>query len=106
MLKGECSMPPDQMNKIVSRSHAIKDRLKNLKFLNGSKIGLAVILLLVIGFNLFFIYVEPDEYGIKVNRVGLNRGVQKMCIMPACPLFSPSACSRCTKFPREFRCWS
>jgi hypothetical protein len=23
------------------------------------------------------VYVEPDEYGIKVVRVGLNRGVQK-----------------------------
>lgn len=33
--------------------------------------------LLFICYNLFFVYVEPDEYGIKVVKVGLNRGVQK-----------------------------
>jgi regulator of protease activity HflC (stomatin/prohibitin superfamily) len=27
-------------------------------------------------FTLCFVYVEPDEFGIKVNRVGLQRGVQ------------------------------
>jgi regulator of protease activity HflC (stomatin/prohibitin superfamily) len=93
-------MPPDQMNKIVSRSHAIKDRLKNLKFLNGSKIGLAVILLLVIGFNLFFVYVEPDEYGIKVNRVGLNRGVQKEVYHAGLSFILPFGLQQMHKIPK------
>jgi regulator of protease activity HflC (stomatin/prohibitin superfamily) len=93
-------MPPDQMNNTVSRSHAIKDRLKNLKFLNGSKIGLAVILLLVIGFNLFFVYVEPDEYGIKVNRVGLNRGVQKEVYHAGLSFVLPFGLQQMHKIPK------
>jgi regulator of protease activity HflC (stomatin/prohibitin superfamily) len=93
-------MPPDQMNNTVSRSHAIKDRLKNLKFLNGSKIGLAVILLLVIGFNLFFVYVEPDEYGIKVNRVGLNRGVQKEVYHAGLSFILPFGLQQMHKIPK------
>ena len=36
-----------------------------------------VVVLVFVFFNLFFVYVQPDEYGIKVIRVGLNRGVQK-----------------------------
>ncbi|MCB2180543.1 MAG: SPFH domain-containing protein [Desulfobulbaceae bacterium] len=33
--------------------------------------------LTVICYNLFFVYVRPYEYGIKVVRVGIERGVQK-----------------------------
>jgi regulator of protease activity HflC (stomatin/prohibitin superfamily) len=42
-----------------------------LKFL------IAGIVLVIICYNLFFVYVRPDEYGIKVDRVGMNPGVQK-----------------------------
>ena len=38
---------------------------------------IAGVVLIAIGYNLFFVYVEPDEYGIKVARVGINRGVSK-----------------------------
>ena len=33
--------------------------------------------LVVLGFNVFFVYVHPNEYGIKVVKIGMNRGVQK-----------------------------
>jgi len=93
-------MAPDQLNKILSRTHVIKDRLKNLKFLHGSRIGLAVILLLVIGYNLFFVYVEPDEYGIKVNRVGLNRGVQKEVYHAGLSFVLPFGLQQMHKLPK------
>ena len=38
---------------------------------------IAGVVLVFVGYNLFFVYVRPDEYGIKVARVGINRGVQK-----------------------------
>ena len=41
------------------------------------KILLAGLVLIVVSYNFLFVYVEPDEFGIKVVRVGLNRGVQK-----------------------------
>ena len=31
----------------------------------------------VFAYNMLFVYVEPNEYGIKVKRMGMNRGVQK-----------------------------
>jgi hypothetical protein len=31
-----------------------------------------VIVLIALGYNLFFVYVQPDKYGIKVARVGMK----------------------------------
>ena len=47
-----------------------------LKFSRGVNILIIALFVLVLSFNLFFVYVEPDEYGIKVNRIGIGRGVQ------------------------------
>ena len=48
-----------------------------LRLTGGLKFLIAGIVLAIICYNLFFVYVRPDEYGIKVDRVGINRGVQK-----------------------------
>jgi regulator of protease activity HflC (stomatin/prohibitin superfamily) len=32
---------------------------------------------LLFAYNLLFVYVQPNEFGIKVKRMGMNRGVQK-----------------------------
>jgi regulator of protease activity HflC (stomatin/prohibitin superfamily) len=65
---------------------AVLEKILNGKFqfptvnfkLNGvGKILLFAVILAVFFYNLFFVYVHPDEYGIKVVRIGLNRGVQK-----------------------------
>ena len=49
----------------------------NFKLSGKFRILIALAAVVVVCYNLFFVYVEPDEYGIKVVRVGLNRGVQK-----------------------------
>jgi regulator of protease activity HflC (stomatin/prohibitin superfamily) len=45
--------------------------------LGKMKFFMLMVVLVVLFFNLFFVYVRPDEYGIKLIRVGMNRGVQK-----------------------------
>ena len=74
-------MDNDPMDKISS---TINDWIAKFKFpefnlrLSGAfMILIAVMVLIVIGYNLCFVYVQPDQYGIKVARVGMNRGVQK-----------------------------
>lgn len=49
----------------------------NRGLVGGMNILAIVLILTVASYNLFFVYVQPDEYGIKVIRIGLNRGVQK-----------------------------
>ena len=36
-----------------------------------------LLVLLMVAYRFFLVYVEPDEFGIKVVRLGANRGVQK-----------------------------
>jgi len=49
----------------------------DLKLSRGIKLAVVVVGLIVLAFNLFFVYVHPNEYGIKVVRLGVHRGVQK-----------------------------
>ena len=74
-------MADNQMDDISAFANKWKERIRfpRLKFRLGTgvKILVAVVVLLLVCYNLFFVYVRPDEYGIKVVRVGLNRGVQK-----------------------------
>ena len=74
-------MDNDPMDKVSSTINELIAKFKfpqfNLRMAGGLKILVAVIVLMVLGYNLFFIYVQPDQYGIKVARVGMNRGVQK-----------------------------
>ena len=49
----------------------------NFKLSRSIKIAALALALIVIAYNVLFVYVHPNEYGIKVVRIGLNRGVQK-----------------------------
>ncbi|MFC1876455.1 SPFH domain-containing protein [Thermodesulfobacteriota bacterium] len=74
-------MENDPVDKISSYINELIARFKfpalNLRLGRALKILIAVMVLIVLGYNLFFIYVEPDKFGIKVARVGMNRGVQQ-----------------------------
>jgi regulator of protease activity HflC (stomatin/prohibitin superfamily) len=48
-----------------------------LRVSGGIRLLAFAVVAAVVCYNLFFVYVRPDEYGIKVVRVGLKRGVQK-----------------------------
>jgi regulator of protease activity HflC (stomatin/prohibitin superfamily) len=73
-------MDNDPTDKISSHINKLAERFKfprlNLRLGGGLKILAIAAVLVIVGYNLFFVYVRPDEYGIKVVRVGLNRGVQ------------------------------
>lgn len=70
--------PIDDLTVVVDK---LKGRIKfprlNIRLSGGVNILIALLVLVFVFYNLFFVYVEPDEYGIKVVRVGLKRGVQK-----------------------------
>ena len=74
-------MDNDPMDKVSSIINELIAKFRfprlNLRLAGALKILIAVIVLMVLGYNLFFVYVQPDKYGVKVARVGMNRGVQK-----------------------------
>ena len=76
-------MDNDPTDKISSHINKLAERFKtpklNLRLGGGLKILAFAVVLAIICYNLFFVYVRPDEYGIKVVRVGLNRITDKIC---------------------------
>jgi len=73
-------MASDQLTEL--KSYWIKF-FERLRFSSGMKMGrwgnllLVLVVLAYLCFIFLFVYVEPDEYGIKVVRVGMTRGVQQ-----------------------------
>jgi len=55
-----------------------KFKMPNIRIPGGGKFKYGVIAAaaIVLLFNMFFVYVRPNEFGIKVVRIGMNRGVQ------------------------------
>jgi len=49
----------------------------DMKMGKGLRILLALVIIVYSCYAFLFVYIQPDEYGIKVVRVGLQRGVQK-----------------------------
>lgn len=70
--------PPENR---LSPLEQIKDRIKIPEIkARPSKwfyILSGLIIVAIVFFNLFFVYIKPYEFGIKVARVGIHRGVQK-----------------------------
>lgn len=75
----------------------------------GKKILALLVLagiLFVFLLNFFFVYIEPDEFGIKVNRVGLSRGVQEKAYHAGYWFVFPFGLQKCTPYPRAFKYWN
>lgn len=49
----------------------------NFNLSRGIQVLILILVVLLVAYNLFFVYVHPNEFGIKVVRIGINRGVQK-----------------------------
>ena len=66
---------PQPMKKIRMR----KISIPKIRIPGGGKFKYLVIAVavLVFAYNLLFVYVEPNEFGIKVVRLGIKRGVQQ-----------------------------
>lgn len=67
--------PPHLLNKL-------RERLKRMFAGSGSPLRhlrwlLPLAILLVLAFRTFYVYVQPNEYGIKIDRFGFHKGVQK-----------------------------
>ncbi|MBN1905593.1 MAG: SPFH domain-containing protein [Deltaproteobacteria bacterium] len=53
------------------------DRLFKMKFPGGIMLVVILFIVVVILYNSFLKYVEPNEYGIKQVKIGISRGIQK-----------------------------
>ena len=97
-------MDKDMMDRISSYVNEFIMRFKfpALNFMKAGalKILIAVLFVAVVGYNSFFVYVRPDEYGIKVARVGINRGVQKKIYQAGLAFVLPFGLQQIYRLPK------
>jgi hypothetical protein len=67
------------------------------------KILIAGVVLVFVGYNLFFVYVRPDEYGIKVVRVDINRSVQKKIYQAGLTFVLPFGLQQIYRIPKSIQ---
>ncbi len=71
----------EQTEKMLTMFQKVRPKLKmprfQLRLPRGLNVPIIAFILLAIAFNLLFVYVKPNEFGIKVVRIGIHRGVQK-----------------------------
>ena len=93
--------PLDKMSSYINDLMArFKSPLRNLRLKGTLKILIIGVVLAYFGFNLFFVYVRPDEYGIKVARIGINRGVQKEVYQAGLTFVLPFGLQKIYKLPK------
>ncbi len=59
--------------------------------------------LAVVAYNFFFVYVRPNEYGIKVVRIGVSRGVQEKVYQPGLNFILPFGLQQMHRLPRDIQ---
>lgn len=70
--------------------------------LAGFAIALCVIaVVIVVGYNLCFEYVRPNEFGIKVVKIGVNKGVQNTVYEPGLAFRIPFGIQEVYTLPRN-----
>ncbi len=97
-------MANNPMDEISRLGNDLKERFKvppiDHKLGSGLKFLIAVILLAIVCANFFFVYIRPDEYGIKVERVGMNPGVQKKVYHAGLTFILPSGLQQMFRLPK------
>jgi regulator of protease activity HflC (stomatin/prohibitin superfamily) len=74
----------------------------NIAISRSMKLGILALGLFLYSFNSLFVYVRPNEYGIKVVRIGVNRGVQKKIYSAGLNLVIPGM-QQMHRLPRDIQ---
>ncbi|MDP2647038.1 MAG: SPFH domain-containing protein [Desulfobacterales bacterium] len=97
-------MENDPIDNILAYVNKLIERFRlpqsNLRLVGALKIFTGAVVLVIICYNLFFVYVRPDEYGIKVARVGINRGVQKKIYQAGLTFVLPFGLQKIYRLPK------
>ena len=67
------------------------------------KIIILLIVLAAVLYNLFFVYVRPNEFGIKVVRIGIDRGVQHEVYHAGLHFILPFGLQQMHRFPKDIQ---
>ena len=67
------------------------------------KILIGIVVLVLVIYNLFLVYIEPGEFGIKVVKIGMNRGVQEKVYSTGLQFVVPFGLQEMYRLPRTLQ---
>ena len=84
---------------------ALKQKIPKFRFRPSGKgsILMAILAALLFLWVSFLVYVRPNEFGIKVVRIGLNRGVQEQPYPTGLHLVIPFGFQQMHRLPRDIQ---
>lgn len=93
---------PSPYDRLKSR---LKFKFSGFKWRGSKKLKIlfGLIALVVIAYNLFFVYVKPNEFGIKVVRIGMNRGVQEEVYLAGLNFILPFGLQQMHRLPKDIQ---
>lgn len=80
-------------------------KIPAIRIPGGGKLKYAILIAAVIlfFFNMFFVYIRPNEFGIKVVRVGMHRGVQEDVYLAGLNFVLPFGLQQMHRLPRDIQ---
>ena len=99
------------MENIKKKSGIIFQKMKSLlnafshKFFRSRKSKILIVgaAVLLVTYNLIFFYIKPNEFGIKVIKIGRHSGVQEKGYMAGLHLISPFGIHKMYTFPKDLQ---
>ena len=67
------------------------------------KILIAVVVIIMVLYNLFFVYIRPNEFGIKVVKIGMHRGVQEKVYETGLHFIIPFGLQQMHRLPKDLQ---
>jgi len=78
-------------------------RLSGINIRGSRKISIliGVLAVVVFAYNMLFVYIRPNEYGIKVVKIGVHRGVQEKVYTAGLHLVIPFGVQQMHRLPKD-----
>ena len=103
MPRKQSPIPPEEVDVPLGVKRPWYRNILELRFLRRKSVWVfaAVIILVLMFFNSLFVYVRPNEYGIKVVKIGAHRGVQQKVYTAGWHFVMPFGIHRIHRLPRD-----
>ncbi|MBF0225897.1 MAG: SPFH domain-containing protein [Desulfobacterales bacterium] len=80
-------------------------KMPKLNFRFHGRVGSVItgLIILIALYNFFFIYIKPNEFGIKIVRIGINRGVQEKVYLTGLHFLIPFGVQEMHRLPKDMQ---
>jgi len=91
---------PDLIGKLKTRADFSGFKMRGSR---TTAILIGVLALIVFAYNMFFVYIRPNEFGIKVVKIGMQRGVHEEIYSSGLNFIMPFGLQQMHRLPKDIQ---